>query len=153
MEPFSSAELTALAHRVRGGRQISGPFGTNADVPASTADTEHLGNNARVGSWLIEGELGRGGMSTVYLARHATTGKRAAVKVLRDEFAREPRLAQSFVNEARALALVQHPNIARAYQFSRMEDGRPCIVMEYLGCTTTIPLSTPPRALPCIYAE
>jgi serine/threonine-protein kinase len=97
---------------------------------------EYLADHSRVGSWLIEGEVGHGGMSTVYLAKHETTGERAAVKVLRGEFARDPDLARRFANEARALMLVKHPNVARAYHVARVPDGRPCIVMEYLEGAT-----------------
>ena len=47
-----------------------------------------------VGNYRITGQIGQGGMGTVYLAEHPGFGRRAAVKVLRPELAREPQLLQ-----------------------------------------------------------
>ena len=55
--------------------------------------------------------LGEGGMGTVYLAIHPIMGRKAAVKVLKPELARDESLVIRFFNEARAANAIRHPNI------------------------------------------
>ncbi len=70
--------------------------------------------------------LGSGGMGEVYQAQHQTSRRQAAVKVLyrTDQAAR-------FQNEAYIQASVQHPHIAALYEYT-IENGIPCIIMEYV---------------------
>src|SRR5437868_703043 len=58
----------------------------------------------------IEAKLGTGGMCDVYRARHIRIGKAVAIKILRPEFAADPKIAERFEGEARAASLVRHPN-------------------------------------------
>lgn len=76
-------------------------------------------------------ELGRGGMGTVFKARHLTLGRDVAVKFLAPEVARDPAVLQRFRREAHALALLDHPGIVRVYD-SGEHDGESYIVMEYV---------------------
>src|SRR5256885_2642135 len=76
--------------------------------------------------------LGRGGMSSVYLAEHMQIGKQVAIKLLHDEYSRDPRVVTRFVDEARAAALVHHPGVVEIYDFGRHDDGRAFLVMERL---------------------
>ncbi|MBI5546927.1 MAG: protein kinase, partial [Deltaproteobacteria bacterium] len=91
---------------------------------------------AKVRGWLIDREVGRGGMATVYLARNVGGQARAAIKVLHSPLLANSEVAGRFVNEARALALVRHPNVAQVYELAVMPDGSPCIIMEYLAGST-----------------
>ncbi len=75
--------------------------------------------------------LGRGGMGAVYQARERRTGELVAIKVLSEELARRPDLQQRFRREARALALLRHPNVVRFREFDA-EGSAPFIVMEYV---------------------
>lgn len=66
--------------------------------------------------WLLEnyalyGELGRGGMSTVYLATERATGRQVAIKVLDRQDELDPDTESHFECEARSAALLRHPNI------------------------------------------
>ncbi len=100
-------------------------------APAESAD-EPSPVGSTVGGYRIERELGRGGMGVVYLALHPAIGTRAAVKVLRQELAANGDVARRFVDEARAAAVVRHPNTVQIFDLTTLVDGRPCIVMEYV---------------------
>jgi serine/threonine-protein kinase len=79
----------------------------------------------------VEGEIGRGGMGTVLKARHLKLGRTVAVKLLPAEVANEPEFKGRFEREARALALLNHPNIVSIHDFG--QDGeQPYIVMEFV---------------------
>ena len=90
---------------------------------------------SRLGSWIIDKELGRGGMGCVYLAHAAdpeTTGpRRAAVKVLAVELAVEIGFLQRFQREIDILRKLDHPNIVRFYE-SGQEDVHYYFAMEYV---------------------
>ena len=87
-----------------------------------------------VGQYRITREVARGGMGVVYEAIHDVIGQRAAVKVLQDTGGRtsaHPR----FLNEARAVSLVQHPGMVRIFDFGQLASGVPYILMEFIeGC-------------------
>ncbi|WP_437980369.1 protein kinase domain-containing protein [Sorangium sp. So ce117] len=82
--------------------------------------------------WLIEGELGRGGMGRVFRARHPKTRARAAIKVLLGDYARRPDVVARFRQEAIAVNIINHPGIVRVFDSGELDDGSPYIVMEYL---------------------
>ncbi|MDB4969341.1 MAG: serine/threonine protein kinase [Myxococcales bacterium] len=85
-----------------------------------------------IGRYRLLELLGRGGMSVVYLAEHTLLGKKVAIKLLHDEYSRDPRVVARFVDEARAAALVRHPGIVDIHDFGRHDDGRAFLVMERL---------------------
>ena len=85
-----------------------------------------------VGEYRIERPLGQGGMGAVYAARQPEIGARVAVKVLAAELSRDARLVQRFVDEARAVNKIRHPNIIDIFAFGRLVDGRHYFVMELL---------------------
>ena len=65
--------------------------------------------------YLIERELGRGGMGTVYLARDRRLDRPVALKVLPPEYAAEPDLRERFLRETRMAAGFSHPNIVPVF--------------------------------------
>ncbi len=85
-----------------------------------------------VGSYEIERLIGQGGMGRVYAAVQREVGSRVAVKVLNEEYSRDPELAERFFAEARAVNLVAHDNIVSVLDLVRLPNGRPVIVMELL---------------------
>jgi serine/threonine-protein kinase len=85
----------------------------------------------RIGSWILERELGHGGMGSVYEARHATLRTRAAVKMLSPGLESEDSFRQRFHREAELQAQLRHPNVARVLDY--LEDaGRWFLVIEYV---------------------
>ncbi|MBW8879781.1 MAG: protein kinase, partial [Acidobacteria bacterium] len=71
-------------------------------------------------------------MGAVYLAQHPFMGRKAAIKVLRREFAEDPGLVERFMNEARAANAIRHPNIIDIIDVGRLPSGIPYLMMEYL---------------------
>src|SRR5262245_50142286 len=71
-------------------------------------------------------------MGAVYAAQQPEIGARVAIKVLEAELSRDPRLARRFVDEARAVNRIRHPNIIDIFAFGQLPDGRHYFVMEYL---------------------
>ncbi len=84
----------------------------------------------------IESVLGEGGMGAVYLAEHVLMHKRLAVKVLHPEMTRMPEMVARFEREAMAAAHIEHPNIAVATDFGKLEDGSFFLVLEYVEGTS-----------------
>ena len=85
-----------------------------------------------LGSYRIEGELGKGGMGVVYAGSHAELGFRVAVKLLRPELSNDGELVQRFINEAKAAGQIRHPGIVQIYDFGRDERGAAWFAMERL---------------------
>src|SRR5450759_1202147 len=72
-------------------------------------------------------------MGTVYLALHPIMGRKAAVKVLKPELARDESLVSRFFNEARAANAIRHPNIIDIIDVGLMPgDNVPYMLMEFL---------------------
>src|SRR5947209_1822858 len=70
--------------------------------------------------YVIERELGRGGMGAVYLARDRRLDRPVALKVLPEEVASQPALRERFLRETRMAAGFSHPNIVPVYS---IEEG------------------------------
>lgn len=76
--------------------------------------------------------LGEGAMGAVYLAEHTLMHKRVAVKVLHAEMSRLPEVVTRFEREAVAAGHIEHPNVAAATDFGKLEDGSFFLVLEYV---------------------
>lgn len=89
----------------------------------------------RLGKYDVLARLGQGGMAGVYLAvaRGAVEDFRKLVvlKVLHENYRREPKYVEMFMREAQISADLAHPNVVHTYTVGE-EDGQYCIVMEYL---------------------
>jgi DNA-binding SARP family transcriptional activator len=77
------------------------------------------------------GEIGRGSVARVYLAREPALGRQVAVKVLLPSLASEPKARARFEREAQAAARIDHPNVAPVFRTGRLSDGTPYLVMPY----------------------
>ena len=84
-----------------------------------------------LGKYKLLGQLGKGGMSTVYLAEHIMMRARRAIKVLPRDRVKDSTYLDRFELEARAAAKLDDPNIVRAYDIDHDGDTH-YIVMEYV---------------------
>src|SRR5262249_6193623 len=78
----------------------------------------------RLGVHEITALLGKGGMGEVYRARDANLKRDVAIKILPDEFARDPARVSRFQREAEVLASLNHPNIAAIYDLYKANEMR-----------------------------
>lgn len=83
------------------------------------------------GRYRLEGKLGSGGMSTVYLAVDETLGRQVAIKVLHREISDQEDQLERFRREARAVASLSHPNLVAVIDAGD-DAGHPYIVFEYV---------------------
>ncbi|MGV8942029.1 MAG: tetratricopeptide repeat protein [Lysobacter sp.] len=89
---------------------------------------------SQIGVYRIAGEIGRGGMGTVYLG-HRNDGQfeqHVAIKVVRDTVRDSDSMLARFRDERRILARLKHPGIAYLLDGGSLADGRPYFVMEYI---------------------
>ncbi len=89
-----------------------------------------------VGAYVLVRELGRGGMGVVWLARDDRLGRSVAIKTLHigragDSDHEKSRVRERALGEARALAAIEHPNIASVFDIVE-RDGTIFVVMEYV---------------------
>jgi len=89
-----------------------------------------LSAGTRFGPYEVVAPLGAGGMGEVYKARDTRLGRSVAIKVLHPSLAADPSFSARFVNEARTLSQIAHPNICVLHDVG---EGQPTyIVLEYL---------------------
>ncbi len=128
------AELQSLlAHAEAHGTGDGSFLGQPAAASAGLADAPPAPGREgqRIGPWLIDGLLGRGGMGEVWGAHRADGAYegRAAIKVLRHGLGSQ-RVLERFAQEQRVLARLNHPHIAHLIDAGRTPDGAPYFVME-----------------------
>ena len=105
------------------------------DVPPVHEESRLAGrltDGTEVSGYVIDGVLGKGGMGIVYSATHKVIGKRAAIKVLRTEVSNNPTTVERFIQEARAVNQIGHPNIIDIFDFGRLPDGRAFHLMDLM---------------------
>ncbi len=84
-----------------------------------------------IGKYKLLGQIGKGGMSSVYLAEHLMMRRRVAIKVLPRNRVKDRSYLERFQLEARAVARLDDPNIVRAFDIDSEGDIH-YIVMEYV---------------------
>jgi len=92
----------------------------------------------------IKDKIGKGGMGEVFRARDTKLGRDVALKILPPELSGDPERELRFQREARALASLQHSNVASVYGFEEAEGTR-FLVMEYIsGAELTVRMNQGP---------
>src|SRR6187551_803811 len=86
---------------------------------------------ALVGEYSLERELGRGGMGIVYLAREVRLDRLVAIKVLPPSFSSNDDLRQRFLRESQTAARLSHPNIVPIFRVGEA-DGFVYFAMAYV---------------------
>ncbi len=84
-----------------------------------------------IGRYRIKSELGRGGMSTVYLAHDLHFERDVAVKLLPLELLHQSTFRRRFEREAKVVAALDHPAIVPVYDFGE-EKEQPFLVMRFM---------------------
>jgi serine/threonine protein kinase len=82
-----------------------------------------LAAGTRLGTYEVLSPLGAGGMGEVWRATDTKLGRDVALKVLPEEFARDPERMARFEREAKVLASLNHPNIAHLYGLETVASG------------------------------
>ena len=128
-----SAKGSSNASNASGGEVEHDPETTdpNAKQPGPD-DEDDLPAGTMVGEYRIEERIGKGGMGVVFTAVHPVIGKRVAIKVLRADVCNDRFAVERFIDEARIVNQIEHPNIVDIFAFGELPDGRNYFVMEWL---------------------
>ncbi|MEO8203693.1 MAG: protein kinase [Betaproteobacteria bacterium] len=94
-----------------------------------------FGGANKAGAYVIEREIGAGGMANVYLARHALLKRPTAVKILKG-FRSTDEMVARFAREVQLASTLSHPNTIEIFDYGRTRDGRFYYAMEYLDGVT-----------------
>jgi serine/threonine-protein kinase len=91
-----------------------------------------LHRGTRIGDYELITQIARGGFGVVWRGRHLQSHQPVAVKIIRAELIASDELVLRLEREARAIALTRHPNVVELYDFGKLDDGRPYLVMEHV---------------------
>ncbi|HPR65069.1 MAG TPA: protein kinase [Thermoanaerobaculia bacterium] len=84
-----------------------------------------------IGHYVIDSQIGRGGMGVVFKAHEPSLNRTVAVKLLGEHLAKDMEFVKRFQREAQSAAALNHPNIVQIYTFGE-EDGHYYFAMEYV---------------------
>jgi hypothetical protein len=84
------------------------------------------------GRYTLHGTLGSGGMAEVFLAHDEVLERDVALKVLKEQYAKNEGFVELFRREAQSAASLNHPNLVIVYDWGRSEDETYYIAMEYV---------------------
>ena len=114
------------------------PAGSPGGSPAGSPRGARVSGSAKgslsgqkMGGYLVEGLIGKGGMGTVYKARQLSLDRPVALKILGASMTKDRKFVESFLNEARAAAKLNHPNVVQIYDAAN-EGNVYFFSMEYL---------------------
>ena len=117
--PHCDAELDRMAREDTGG---------GCAQPATAPAPRHI---PKIPGFVVEAELGRGGMGVVYRAWDPSLERHVALKVIPGNPLADPRARRRWLAEARAVSTLQHPNVVQIYRVDETED-RLFLVLEYV---------------------
>ncbi|MBZ0236165.1 MAG: protein kinase, partial [Deltaproteobacteria bacterium] len=123
---------TAVAMAASGEHAHTEPSVSASSVLTSPVTREDLVGTMLLGRYSVTRKIGQGGMGAVYEATHTLIGKRVAVKVLLDKYARKEQVVARLEQEARLASSIGHEHIIDITDFGTTEDGRTFVVMEFL---------------------
>lgn len=103
---------------------------SHSRLDLSTRAESRVGQMLR-GKWRVDRLIDIGGMGAVYAATHRN-GRRAALKVLHPQYARDPEVRKRFLREGYVANKIDHPGALAILDDDVAEDGSPFLVMELL---------------------
>ncbi|HWB77600.1 MAG TPA: serine/threonine-protein kinase [Nannocystaceae bacterium] len=134
--PRSADRTNRVGTRMQGAEYLSEP-GAEAPKLRLTAGRVVPGTRYRILRW-----LGEGGMGVVYEAEHIDIERKVALKILRFDLSRQPKMVQVFRDEARAASRLGSRYIVEIYDFGELPDGRLFFAMELLDGHDLVPADT-----------
>src|SRR6266404_5928894 len=117
---------------------------TTSTQPALPAKASLIG--LKLGDrYVIEKELGRGGMGAVYLARDKPElhSRPVVVKVLLEEALKNDWVVKKFQQEIESLTRLDDPGVIGIFDAGKLDDGTPYLVMQHVEGTTLLAAITP----------
>ena len=90
----------------------------------------------RSGNYIVQEQIGQGGLGSVFLAHDPSIGRRVAIKQIRADSRCSPELAVRFREEAQITGQLEHPNIVPIHELGDLPDGSPYYAMRLLGKQT-----------------
>ncbi|MFI5282070.1 MAG: serine/threonine-protein kinase [Candidatus Dormibacterales bacterium] len=113
-------------------RLIPVPPASTPPPAYSAVATPEAGPGERyIGKYRVKGELGRGGMGTVYLAEQPGLGREVAIKQLIASAAADPVALKRFLQEAQVMARTSHPNLVQVHDLELIGEDN-YIVLEFV---------------------
>jgi len=85
----------------------------------------------QLGPYLVQEQVGKGGMATVFKAYHARLDRNVAIKVIHPAYKDDAGFTARFEREAQIVAKLEHPGIVPVYDYAE-DDGQPYLVMKYV---------------------
>ena len=123
-------ETLLAAHQKAGELPPPGASGVAATIKLELADSEDEAVGKTIGRYKVLEKVGEGGCGVVYVAEQTEpVRRRVALKVIKLGMDTKQVVAR-FEAERQALAMMDHPNIAKALDAGATENGRPYFVME-----------------------
>jgi len=98
-------------------------------APLGASGAHRMLGTMMLGQYELIDVLGQGGMSVVFKGRHNLTNQEVALKILPPELAAHSQVKSRFLDEAKALASLDHPNIVHLYNFGQ-ENGYFVLAMQ-----------------------
>jgi serine/threonine-protein kinase len=104
------------------------------NVRTAPSKTDPLcGRTIASGKYVLDSVIGVGAIGIVFKASHTELGRTVAIKVLHPRYREDAESLSVFRTEARAASVLEHPHVARVYDYGQEPDGLVYIVMEYLS--------------------
>jgi serine/threonine protein kinase len=107
-------------------------FVSEPTEPARLLLPETIGPGYRIGRYEVLKPLAEGGMGAVYAGLDTAVPREVAIKILSPTLSRDPTVVRRFMQEARAVNQIGHPNVVDIFALGQLPTGQPYIVMEFL---------------------
>jgi len=104
---------------------------THCEAPLGATGAHRMLGQVMLGQYELIDVLGQGGMSVVFKGKHKLTDQEVALKILPPELAAHSQVKSRFLEEAKALAALDHPNIVHLYNFGQ-ENGYFVLAMQFV---------------------
>ncbi len=109
------------------------PASTPAFRTDRSGESDAMHGKVVAGRFLIDEQIGVGGMGRVYKARHLGLDKVVCLKMLKPSLLDDATIVSRFEREAKAASRLDHPNSVQVLDFGQDERGRLYLVMEYVA--------------------